>query len=301
MQDGQIDLDLLRALALLLEERSVARAADRFALSPSAMSRALKRLRNAFGDELLVATPAGYELTPRARQIEIELPSLLQHFRSLVVVEPFDPAGSTDAVRMHASDYACAVLLPEVFVAIAREAPRLKLSIEPLTPHTFEDIAQGRVDVALTPVQPPAPLRLTRLYQDEYLGVVSADHPLRADQLALQDLRRWPYIRVLALPERLMVADQRLHDLGVHPQSVLQVPYFSAALAALPGTTSIALIPRRLAHQHRHDGRLRTVRAPTEFEPFAYGMVWHPRTAAYPAQAWVRSLLVTAGARLGDL
>ena len=301
VQQPQIDLNLLRALALLLEERHIARAADRFSLSPSAMSRTLARLRRAFGDELLVPTANGYELTPRARQIEAELAPILERLRCLVVPNPFDPAAATDSLRIHATDYACNVLLPDIFAAVSRDAPHLELTVEPLTARSFDQVQRGQVDLALTPVAPPPTLRLTRLYEEEYVGVVSVDHPVRGDRLVLDDLRHWPYVRVVALPQQVMVADQRLHDLSVDPPSVLQVPYFSAALAALPGTVFIALIPGRLAQQHAYDARLRIVRAPREFIPFAYGMIWHPRSSTYPAHAWIRSLIVATGIRLGEL
>lgn len=74
------------------------------------------------------------------------------------------------------------------------------------------------------------------------------------------------------------------------------MPFFGAAVAAVPGTTLIAMVPRRFAHQHAHLEGLRIAEAPEEFEPFSYGMSWHPRLTTDPAKTWLRSQVHAAAA-----
>ena len=97
------DLNLLPALAVLLEERSVSRAAARHHLSQPAMSRVLQRLRGTFGDELLVRTAKGYQLTPRAQQLQSELPVLLNDLDGLLRGKTFDPSKMEDRIRLSCS------------------------------------------------------------------------------------------------------------------------------------------------------------------------------------------------------
>jgi len=295
------DLNLLRALDALLEERQVSRAADRFHLSQSAMSRTLTRLRETFHDELLVRTGSGYELTPRARAIQRELDELLPRLRSLVRGDDFDPASATDTVRIHCSDYACAVLGPRLFAELFHQAPRLSVTVEPLSAATSDDLGRGRVDLALTPVRPPAPLTWTPLFEEDYVCVLSDRHPLAvegADRLTLADLAEFPQVNIVVLAPETMISDRRLRELGVRTRSGLRVPFFSAAVSALPGTALIAMLPRRFARQHAHVDGLRIAEAPEEFEPFSYGMSWHPRLNTDPAQTWLRSLVQAAAASM---
>ena len=94
----------LRALSILLEERNVTRAAARFHLSQSSMSRTLQRLRALFADELLVRSGGDYELTPRARDMQRELALLLPRMENLVLGRGFDPSTATGVVRIIGTD-----------------------------------------------------------------------------------------------------------------------------------------------------------------------------------------------------
>jgi DNA-binding transcriptional LysR family regulator len=289
------DLNLLKALDVLLEERHVSRAAARFHLSQSAMSRTLARLRDTFGDELLVRTGTGYELTPRARAIQRELQAVMPRLRSLVRGNDFDPGTATDTVRVQCTDYVPAVLGPGLFRQLFHQAPHLSLTMEPLSPHTFDDVERGRVDLALSPVKPPAPLRWQTLFEEDFVCVLSRDHPVTADRLELDDLAAYPHASVVVMQAENMLVDRRLGELGIQPPSSLRVPYFAAAVTALPETTLIATLPRRFARLHADDDGIRIAEAPTEFCRFPYGMIWHPRLTNDPAHSWLRTVVQTAG------
>jgi DNA-binding transcriptional LysR family regulator len=292
-----VDLNLLKPLEALLEERHVSRAAARAHLSQSAMSRALARLRQTIGDELLVRAGGGYELTPRARMIQEELEAILPRVAALVRGGEFDPATATDRIRLACTDYASTVLLGEVFPALFDQAPHLSMTIDPLSAHTFDDLERGRLDLALSPVVPPAPLRWRPLFQEEFVCLLSRDHPLAGDAVAMADLVRFPHVSVAVFAPESMLVERRLLELGLRPPTGLRVPYFSAAVAAVPGTRMIATLPRRFAERHAADPRLRIAAAPAEFGPFAYGMVWHPRLDTDRAHGWVRSLVREAAIR----
>jgi DNA-binding transcriptional LysR family regulator len=286
-----VDLNLLRALSVLLEERQITRAAERFRLSQSAMSRTLGRLRETFGDELLVRTRTGYELTPRARALQGELEAILARMHALVRGADFDPAAATDTIRVHCTDYATTVLGETLLRQVFHRAPHLSLTFEPLSPHTFDDIDRGRVDLALSPIRPPAALRWQTLFHEDFVCLLARDHPVTADRLTLADLAAYPRVTVVVMTTENMIADSQFGALGLPPASGLRVPYFSAAAAAVPTTTLIATLPRRFADRYSADEGVRIAQAPAELTPFAYGMIWHPRLDTDPAQRWIRTLI----------
>ncbi len=291
-----IDLNLLRPLQLLLAERHVSRAAARANLTQSAMSRTLARLRVACGDELLVRTPTGYQLTPRARVLQDELATLMPALRALFDGGAFDPASATDTLRIAASDYPITILGDELFPRFTTDAPGMSLTISSMSPTTFSDLDQGRTDLVLTPLAAPAHLNRARLFVEEFVCVLAASHPLTADRVTVDDLAIYPHATVAGMfPQQTIVIDQ-LERLGVRPTTEIRVPYFAAAVSAVRGTELIAVLPRRLAERHA-DGALRIVPAPPEITGLDYGMLWHPRLEADPAHRWLRELMAAVAAR----
>ena len=291
------DLNLLPLLSVLLEERHVSRAAARVHLSQSAMSRTLQRLRSTLHDDLLVRAGNDYELTPRARAIHSELEAILPRLRALIHEYEFHPATTAATVRMHCTDYAITILGDQgLFHQIFHTAPHLSMTIGPLGPTTYDDVEHGRVELALSPVKPPRPLRWQTIFEEDFACLVSSDHPVTDSRLTLEHLARFPHVSVIVLPAEDMILERRLRELDIRPPSGLRVPYFGAAVTALPGTTLIATIPRRLAEAHRSDPALRLAEAPAEFTRFDYGMIWHPRLDNDPVNAWIRARIQAAAA-----
>src|SRR5207237_4078533 len=122
-----VDLNLLHALCALLEERHVTRAAKRCFLSQSAMSRALERLRETFGDLLLVRGGRAYERTVRGERVLRELESLMPRLEAMVRGEEFDPARSQERFRVAMTDHAAMVLMPPVVERIRTAAANVKI------------------------------------------------------------------------------------------------------------------------------------------------------------------------------
>jgi DNA-binding transcriptional LysR family regulator len=291
MQLDAADLNLLKPLAVLLEERQVSRAAARFHLSPSAMSRSLTRMRELFHDDLLVRTPSGYELTPRARTIRRELATLLPQLSALIQGDEFDPATATDQFTVHCTDYSTQLFGPRLFRRVLQQAPNVSLVVEPLGSHTVDDVDTGRVDIALIGVQPPASQRFQLLYEEDYVCVVAATHPVTADRLTVDDLAHYPRIGVVPMRLELMHTEQQMASLGVAVRPHLRVPYFTAAISALPETSCYTVLPRRFAELSRTDPAIRILEAPPEIKAMAFGMLWHPRQNSDPAHTWLRELI----------
>ncbi|MFF9206589.1 LysR family transcriptional regulator [Streptomyces sp. NPDC014986] len=285
------DLNLLEALAVLLEERHVSRAADRFHLSQSAMSRVLQRLRETFDDELLVRTRRGYEPTPRGQQIQSELADLLPRLEALLRGDAFDPATANGHFRVHCTDYATSLLGPTLFPRLFREAPGISLSVAPLGDQSFTDVEQGRADLVVSGVVAPRSLHWETLFEEDFVCLLSRDHPVTSEQLTLDDFTSYPHVVITILAGGQTMVERRLDEYGLRRPTGLRVPFFSAAAAAVPGTELIATLPRRAAFAYADDPAYRVAAAPAELPSFPYGIAWHPRVDSDPAHRWLRQVV----------
>src|SRR5438874_6904959 len=151
-----VDLNLLHALHALLAERHVTRAAKRCFLSQPAMSRALERLRQMFGDLLLVRTGRAYERTVRGERVLRELESLMPRLEAMVRGESFEPEGSHERFRVAMTDHAAAMLMPPLLRRVRAAATNVKVEVSVWHSHVYEDVTAGRLDTALRAEARPA-------------------------------------------------------------------------------------------------------------------------------------------------
>ncbi len=286
---NSVDLNLLPALIALLDERHVSRAADRVRLSQPAMSRALQRLRRALDDELLVRGRDGYALTPRAERIQRELAAFVPRLDALFAPEQFQPREAAQTFRLAGTDYAVSRFGPELFRRLFAESPHSTLRFETWHDGVFDDVDRGVLDLAFFGASVPAQLRSQRLFTEQFVCVLSADHPLaRRRRLTLAEYLDCSHV-VVATERGLQPAiDQRLQSLGSPRRASLTVPYHAAAPLAVPGTVLVATVPAGIAEP---SADLAVVAAPKEIEPLQYSMTWHPRLNRDPAHVWLRDLV----------
>jgi len=126
----RLDPNLLVALDALLSERSITRAGERLHLSPSATSRALARLRDYFGDDLLRQVARKMVPTPLGESLQASVRDCILHVQATIEIRPqFDPAVSTRKFSLIMSDYVSAILMPWVIQRVQREAPGVVLEL----------------------------------------------------------------------------------------------------------------------------------------------------------------------------
>ncbi|WP_370373613.1 LysR family transcriptional regulator [Catenulispora sp. GP43] len=295
----RVDLNLLAPLAALLEERHVSHAAALAGMSQPAMSRALQRLRDTLGDELLVRTPQGYRLTPRAERVQRQLRAVLPRLESLFAPEEFDPAEAAESFRVAGTDYS-RVLAPAVFRRVFQQSPRSTLHLRTWHDAIYDDLDRGVVDLVFFARSEPMPtLHTEHLFDDRFVCVLSADHPLAAgEEITLQDYLDAAHVIVDTTGERQTAIEKRLEDLGTRRRAGLTVPYHSLAALSVLGTRLILTLPERLLAQQPPEPGLRVMPAPEVIRPMKYQMAWHPRLDGDLGQRWLRDSIRAVAAEL---
>jgi DNA-binding transcriptional LysR family regulator len=154
MRFNKLDLNLLVVLNALLTERSISRAAEKVHLSQPATSNALARLRDYFGDELLVSAGRQLILTPRAEALIEPVREVLMRIDSTIAAQPqFDPATETRHFTLLASDFTMTVLIPQLLASLYRDAPGIRIHIRAMTENREEVLEQGKADFLICPSQ----------------------------------------------------------------------------------------------------------------------------------------------------
>jgi DNA-binding transcriptional LysR family regulator len=283
------DLNLLVTLDVLLAEGSVARAARRLRLSPSAMSRALARLRATTGDPLLVRAGRGLVPTPRAIELRGRVSQLVQD--GVAILRPAEQLDLEHLVRtftLRTSDGFVENFGPDLIARVGEEAPGARLCFVPKTDRDSASLRDGSVDLETGVVgKTTAPeLRAQALFRDRFVGVVRAGHPLGQGEITPARYAAGRHIVVSRRGLDRGPIDEALGSLGLEREIVTIVAGFATALALARASDLIASVPER------HTGNLRagmhSFALPVVAPEITVAMLWHPRMDADPAHRWLR-------------
>jgi DNA-binding transcriptional LysR family regulator len=283
------DLNLLVTLDVLLTEGSVARAAQRLRLSPSAMSRALARLREATGDPLLVRAGRGLVPTPRALALREHVGQLVQD--SEAVLRPADKLDVARLVRTFAlrtSDGFVENFGAALVARIGSEAPGVRLRFVPKTDRDGGPLRSGTVDLETGVVgKLTSPeVRTQALFRDRFIGVVRAGHPLSKGKMTPARYASGRHVVDARHDVDKAPFDEALRALGHERQIATIVSGFATALALARGSDLIATVPER------HTGNLRagmhSFALPVATPKMTVSLLWHPRLDADAAHRWLR-------------
>lgn len=292
-----VDANLLLALHALFEERNLTHAGARMTMSQPSMSGALARLRKHFGDELLVRSGRGFELTPLAERLRPLVSEAVEAAEALLGNQrEFDPTVSIRQFTVSTSEYAMTVLAEPFTRLLAEQAPGCSLALDPLGPrHDQLETQLMRRDLVIGPRGFGLPGRTQPVFTDELACVVARDHPrLRDGALTLADLAAMPHAvaEFLAAGGHKRPLEVEIERKGIASRTVLvQVTSLLALPFAVAGTQMCAFVPRRLAT--RCLAALDLVIADTPLDPVQIVETahWHPRREHDPAVVWLRRLL----------
>lgn len=301
MRFNRLDLNLLVALDALLAERSVTRAAARLNLSPSATSDALGRLREYFGDELLVSVGRRMEATPRAEALQHAVRDVLVRVDSAIATPPgFDPATSDRSFRIFVSDYTQLVLGPHLMREVAQANCRAQLEFLPQVAHPQHSLERGEADLLILPTS----LMSTQhphdtLYEERFVCAVWREAPLARGKLTRERYLEAGHIVMRPQDSRGdTFQDWFVKRLGLERRVAATSYGFATVAALLVGTPHVATMHERLARQMAQLHPLVIKPCPVEIPPMAQGLQWHQYRTQDPGIAWLRERVRAAARQL---
>lgn len=301
MTSSALDLNLLLVLNTVLTEGSVAKAAGRLHVTPSAVSNALARLRLLLGDPLVTRKGRGIVPTPRALELAPILAKGLQDLNEAVRASGFTPATTTRRFTLALSDAGQVVLLPRIVSLFSSEMPQARLRVVGIDSFVLlGGLAGPEIDAVIGPATVGADTHVERLFEHNAVLICREGHPAlgkAADASILGALRH------IAID---MVPGQALRDLAgtayakarITRDVALTVPTFFAAAAVVAATDLVATVPASLLDAVGHLLRLRALPSPVTPLPITTNLCWHERTHADSAAAAFRDVVrraTTAG------
>lgn len=297
-----VDLNLLVSLDALLEESNVTRAAARLHLTQPAVSTQLARLRQMFGDPLLIPSPNGRGMTRSARGTELMAPlkAALAQVEAVVRGQPsFDPFVDARRFVIAGSDQAVAVLGFRLMQSWpAHAGPNAQLAfVAAESAVSVDRLERGEIDVLIgSERMVPAWAKARKLYDERFVCVQRKGHPRGAAPLDLDTYCSLEHVLVSTSGGSFFgFMDEHLQALGRARRVALSVQHFTVVPELLALTDYVSTLPVRLVTRYRE--ALDVFELPFEARGFSMFAAWHPRSHLDPASVWLRDLLAQVAQR----
>ncbi|WP_417528392.1 LysR family transcriptional regulator [Marinomonas shanghaiensis] len=290
----RINLNLLRSLKVLLEERHVSHAADQLNLTQSAVSRQLSQLRQIFADPLLIREGNALIPTPKALLLQTKLTHWFLELDDLLVEEAFEPAKWHGEFVLSSSDYVAQYILPDIVEALAAQAPNVSLQYHLWQPDLLPLLATSDIQLAssMSPTQPEG-VSSIQIGEDFPVCVMSDDHPLATqDALSIADLLAYAHIKVIGGGDKDSYLDEALAKLEKPRRFALKVPFFYAAAQSLCQSQHLLVIPEHIARNLKNHFALTYKPLPITMPRHKYWLIWHAKHDNDPSHLWMRSLVL---------
>jgi len=290
-----VDLNLMVALDLLLEELNVTRAASRLDISQPALSAQLRKLRQAFGDPLLVpaVNGRGMVMTPRAKEIQRTLRGALTSLYELVdgAIE-FDPRNSRRTFRILCNDN-CALVAGAGLLSRIRAQGAEGLKIDFIS-HIDEDVAEGlergAIDLVIGCAQGPVDgLMGRKLFTDRLVVAQRQGHPRGSKSFDLETFCAMGHLAVSPITEPLRKLDLSLAELRQARRISVSVQNYTLVPEFLVRSDLVCVLPERFLRLYSEG--LDIFPLPIAVPDIEVGVYWHPAVHTDQALSWLRHQL----------
>ncbi len=286
----------LRALDALLRHRHVSQAAGRMGMSQPAMSMTLKRMRQTFGDPLLIRQGNALAMTEAASALHPRIQRLIREMEALASdATGFNPARTRRSFTMILTDYIDAILVPTLYQRLAEVAPQIDLRIIGPDPFRFAHVfGEGRVDLTIS-YFPGAPgeLMSRRMFVDRMVCLVRRDHPVLGRPLTPESFCRLEHVAIEPAEATMYraVLDNALSDLGLSRRIAISKPDFMGIPFLLEHSDLVATMPERLARLFADKFALAIFAPPLALPALDVQMMWHKSTQESAAHIWLRDVV----------
>ena len=300
MRFKHLDLNLLVALDVLLEEQNITRAAERLHMTQSATSGVLGRLRTYFEDDLLVQVGRKMMLTPLARDLEIPVREVLLKIQTSITAKPVqDIAESKRHFRIMASDYLISVLFAEVIREVNQQAPLMPFELISPGETAREMLMRGEVDLMIAPdhyIVKEHPSQL--LFEEQHVCVVCQDNQAVGERLTLEQYLELGHVSVVFGRNRTPgIEEWFMSEYGCKRRLEVITHDFNTLPQLVIGTQRVATVHGRLARLYARNLPLRIVPPPVNLPAMQEYMSWHRSLDRDPVLAWLRGKLLEMASR----
>lgn len=292
-----LDLNLLRVFDAVMTEQNLTRAALRLAMTQPAVSNAVKRLREALGDELVIRTAHGVKPTARAESLWPAVRRALAELEEAVAPRRFELDTAQATFRMAMADATAGLLLPSLVRLIETQAPGIDIRMVPLTTREPRPmLIRGDVDLAIgffpgvvAQMQgaTDTPIRHERLYSGHYVCVMRKDHPLADQDLSVDRYCASNHLLVSFSGRPRGLVDEALANLGRERRILLTVNQFFTAGKVVAASDLLMVLPRHLIEATGMTQHLIAKDLPFTLPEVHIDMLWHERDARSPSHRWL--------------
>ena len=288
-----LDARLLSVFDEIYKTRSVSRTAEALGLGQPAVSIALGKLREQFGDPLFVRTGAGMKPTPLCEALVAPVREALEALdRVLGQRLDFDPTRSTRCFRLSMTDISQLVLLPGLWARLHQVAPGVQIEVLPLSGQTAGQLEAGEADLAIGFMpQLDAGFYQQALFRQDYVCMVSNGHPRIGESLTRAQFEAEEHATVSTSGTGHLIVERELVRQGINRRVVLQIPNFVAVAFVIEQTDLIITIPRRLGEVLAGRGSFRCLPVPVPLPEYTVKQHWHERFHRDPGNRWLRGVI----------
>jgi len=291
------DLNLLKALVAIYEERQITAAAERLGITQPGLSHVLSRLRATFADELFVRGRGGMAPTAMAEDLYARIhPGLRQLQEGIATPERFNPETLERTFSLGMNDYGATVVLPALIRAMEKAAPGVRLKTRHYAHGTqYEDLRAGRIDLSVSVAGNfPGWANAELLFDENAKVVADAGNPMLEGGLTLEAYATCPHVIMAPDGADRSWVDDHLADLGLTRTVQHAVPHFLAIPAIIRGTSMISTLPGRIADALDRRHGLVTYALPFDAAPHRIVQVWPKRVDREPVHKWLRARVAAA-------
>jgi DNA-binding transcriptional LysR family regulator len=289
-----LDLHLVSIFDAVMTEGSVTKAADRLAMTQSAVSNAIARMRVVWDDPLFTRNGRGIKASARALELWREIQQPLAAIRMAASPAPFDATTSSHAFRIAVTDYLSGSLWPPLRRHIEQHAPEIRILAVPYTSQeTGSRLRDNNIDICVGGLQHMGDeFKLQRLFMEDWVCAMRRDHPLAQSPLTEEKFLAAEHLLVSLSGDPVGIADAALERVGQRRRVAMTLNNFSGALPLLLSSNLIAVLPAGVVRTHPLEDQIYACDVPLAIAPFDCQMAWHIRYDRDSAHRWMRALIV---------
>ena len=309
-----LDLNLLRVFNEVMAERSLTRAAQKLSLTQPAVSNAVRRLRDALGDDLVQRQGHGIEPTPRALQLWPGIREALRQMQATLIPQPFDPANTNTTFVLAMADATAAELMGGMAQRLQQHAPGVSLRVVPLTTRDprrildegSADLAMGYFPAVLTDLTAreqageAVAFAHQRLYAGHYVCVMRKGHPLADTPMTLDTYCQAQHLLVSFSGRPYGFVDEALASLGRQRRIVMTVNQFFTAGRVVISSDLLTVLPRHFVPTTGMADHFVLKELPLDVPPVHVEAVWHVRHQHDQGHLWLREQFLSLSRQAFD-